>query len=270
MKIALTNMDIVWENKSVNRDKCLELIKRASECGARLILFPEMTLTGFTMKPQSYGEEAGENSETVTFFETLSKRYAIAIGFGYIEKGEKEGLAKNHMAMVEQGKLLGDYTKIHPFSYGEEHRHYIGGDRLVTVSVDGVRFGLTICYDLRFPELYQALRSTCDAMVVIANWPKGRVAHWNTLLPARAVETQSYILGVNRIGRDMSLDYEASSAAYDYEGRKLFVACKETSYGDECLMMEIEPEAVRRWKSEFPVEKDRKPALYESFYKNNV
>lgn len=130
MKIALTNMDIIWEDKSVNQDKCLELIKRASECGARLILFPEMTLTGFTMNSQKYGEKAGEDSETVKFFEHLSKEYAIAIGFGYIEKGEKDGFAKNHMAVVDAGKILGDYTKIHPFSYGEENEHYCGGDRL--------------------------------------------------------------------------------------------------------------------------------------------
>ena len=166
MKIALTNMDIIREDKSVNRDKCLELIKRASECGARLILFPEMTLTGFTMNPQKYGEKAGEDSETVKFFEHLSKEYAIAIGFGYIEKGKKDGFAKNHMAVVDAGKILGDYTKIHPFSYGEENEHYCGGDRLVTVSIDGVTFGLSICYDLRFPELYQAMRS-CDAIAVI-------------------------------------------------------------------------------------------------------
>lgn len=269
MKIALTNMDITWEDKSVNRDKCLELIKRASECEARLILFPEMTLTGFTMNPQEYGETAGEDSETVKFFKRLSEQYAIAIGFGYIEKGEKDGLAKNHMAVVDAGKLLGDYVKIHPFSYGEENRHYCGGDHLVTVSVDGVTLGLSICYDLRFPELYQAMRN-CDAIAVIANWPKGRVAHWKALLPARAVETQSYLLGVNRIGRDVSLDYEASSAAYDYDGRRLSVACKATSYGDECLMIEIEPDRVRLWKKDFPAAKDRKPALYASFLQSDV
>ena len=269
MKIALTNMDIIWEDKSVNQDKCLELIKRASECGARLILFPEMTLTGFTMNPQKYGEKAGEDSETVKFFEHLSKEYAIAIGFGYIEKGEKDGFAKNHMAVVDAGKILGDYTKIHPFSYGEENEHYCGGDRLVTVSIDGVIFGLSICYDLRFPELYQAMRS-CDAIAVIANWPKGRVAHWNTLLPARAVETQAYVLGVNRIGKDVSLDYEASTAAYDYDGSPLSVAYKATSYGDECLMIKIEPDHVRRWKKEFPAANDRKPALYASFLQKDV
>ena len=83
-------MDIIWEDKSVNQDKCLELIKRASECGARLILFPEMTLTGFTMNPQKYGEKAGEDSETVKFFEHLSKenmplRSALVI----LKKGKK-------------------------------------------------------------------------------------------------------------------------------------------------------------------------------------
>ena len=173
------------------------------------------------------------------------------------------------MAVVDAGKILGDYTKIHPFSYGEENEHYCGGDRLVTVSIDGVIFGLSICYDLRFPELYQAMRS-CDAIAVIANWPKGRVAHWNMLLPARAVETQAYVLGVNRIGKDVSLDYEASSAAYDYDGSPLSVAYKATSYGDECLMITIEPDHVRRWKKEFPAANDRKPALYASFLQKDV
>ena len=264
MKIALTNMDIIWEDKSVNRDKCLALIKRASFCGARLLLFPEMTLTGFTMNPEVFGEKSGLDSETVSFFLEMSKQFEMAVGFGYIEKGTMPGDAKNHFAVVDKGQLLGDYVKIHPFSYGEENKHYCGGNQLVHVNIDELTLGLFICYDLRFPEIFQAMRSTCQAMAVIANWPKNRRMHWDILLAARAVETQTDVLGVNRKGKAPGLTYEVSSQALDWNGEILSTSKEKTSFGDECLIMEMDINALQQWRQQFPAEKDRKPDFYKS------
>lgn len=266
MKIALTSMDIEWENKSVNRKKCVELIKRASDSGARLILFPEMTLTGFTMNIRECGEEPAEGvpTETVSFFAEQSRRYGIAVGFGCIYSEGSRGT--NHFVVVDNGRMIGDYTKIHPFSYGGESDCYDSGRQLVSVTLENVKIGLFVCYDLRFPEIFQKSSEDNTVLAVIANWPKSRVSHWNCLLQARAVETQSIVLGVNRKGMGNGLEYESSSQAFDCEGHLLDSEGITTGFGDECILIEAVPETVIQKRKEFPVKEDRKKQLYRIFY----
>ncbi|MCM1245102.1 MAG: carbon-nitrogen family hydrolase [Roseburia sp.] len=266
MKIALTSMDIRYEDKSVNRKKCVELIKRASDFGARLILFPEMTLTGFTMEVGQCGETAEEHGlpETVSYFAEKSSEYGMAVGFGYIEN--RRGMGRNHFVVVDNGRIIGDYEKMHPFTYGEEAHFYEAGDKLASVEIDGVKFGLFVCYDLRFPEIFQKSSEENDVLAVIANWPKDRVAHWHCLLQARAVETQSVMLGVNRKGSGGGLEYEASSEAFDCLGHRLEGTQITTSFKDECILYEIDPELSQKVRNGFPVKKDRRKEIYRTFY----
>lgn len=268
MKIALTSMDIKWEDKSVNRKKCMELIKRASDVGARLILFPEMTLTGFTMNPGQYGEtvDAEGNFESVRFFAEQSAVFGLAIGFGYIRWNPESRKGQNYFAVVDRGCVLGEYQKIHPFSYGMETGYYEPGRELVSVELEGVRMGLSICYDLRFPEIYQKLSETCQMLAIIANWPESRVSHWKCLLQARAIETQSVVCGVNRKGTGGGLSYCPSSRMFDCEGREQEAVCVVTSYGDECLFYDIKMDEIAEKRKDFPIKKDRKKEIYRTFY----
>ncbi len=264
MKIALTSMDTAWENKSVNQEKCRELIKRASESGARLILFPEMTLTGFTMDVQGCGETEGRcrHCPTVAFFLEQSEQYGMAVGFGYIHREEERGT--NHFVVADKGEILADYTKIHPFSYGGEDRVYIPGDRLVSAELDGIRMGLFICYDLRFPEIFQVSSEDCEVLAVIANWPRERIHHWRCLLPARAIENQSVVLGVNRRGWGGGIEYVDSSEAYDCEGNQIPCQRITTKAGDDCLLYEVDLQRTRQLRREFPVKQDRRKKWYKS------
>lgn len=263
MKVALTCMDIEWENKPVNRDKCVELIKRASLCGARLILFPEMTLTGFTMNVEKCGEEYPY--ESMDFFLELSNKYSIGIGFGYIEKVGLKG--KNHFALVDQGTLLSDYVKIHPFSYGNEDEYYEAGTELVSGVCDDMNFGMFICYDLRFPEIFMESAKVNNVLAVIANWPQPRVKQWEALLVARAIETQSIVLGVNRMGDGGGLHYDKSTFAIDSYGEKITPVDEQKVGQDQVLIFELDLESASDNRSGFPVHKDRKPSLYQTFYK---
>lgn len=266
MKIALTSMDIRWTEKSVNREKCAELIKRASDCGARLILFPEMTLTGFTMDIRQCGEAADEDgfTDTVAYFAEKSSEYELAVGFGYISNEGEKG--KNHFVVVDNGRMIGDYEKIHPFTYGEESCFYEAGDKLVSVDIDGMGIGLFVCYDLRFPEIFQKSSEENQIMAVIANWPKDRISHWHCLLQARAIETQSVMLGVNRKGSGGGLEYEASSEVFDCLGCRMEGTQITTSYGDECILYEIDTKLPEKMRKEFPVKKDRRKEIYRTFY----
>jgi predicted amidohydrolase len=127
-----------------------------------------------------------------------------------------------------EGELLATYAKQRLFAYGDEHEHYVAGTSPVTVDIDGVRVAPFVCYDLRFPELFRAAAHGADLMVVVANWPTARRPHWDALLPARAIENQAYVIGVNRTGKGDGISYDGGSAAYDPWGeavaRRLAVA----------------------------------------------
>ena len=156
MKIALVSLDQQWENKDANKQKVaatLALIA-ARYTDIDLVVYPEMTLTGFTMESERIKEEEG-SSDTIAFFEEQAKKYGVNIAFGVVlAKGDK---ASNCLAVVSgQGALLTTYTKIHPFSYANEDAHYQAANSLKKVNIGGATIGLTICYDLRFPEFFRA------------------------------------------------------------------------------------------------------------------
>lgn len=256
MKIALTQMDISWEAKEENKRTCRRLIAAAKEKGAVLIAFPEMTLTGFTMRPELFAEPE-KNSNTENFFLKLSAEYKIAILFGRIEK-RQDGYY-NLLEIVEQDRIILKYRKIHPFSYGGESVHYKSGSEIVTTIFHGAPIGAFICYDLRFPEIFQISSERSEVIFVIANWPQDRIGQWDILLNARAVENQAYVLGINRTG---GLHYCASSVAYDPFGHRIAGGSEE-----EIVIAEITPGLAASYRKDFPVKQDRQRDLYERFLK---
>lgn len=258
MKIALVSLDQLWEDKTANQQLCLEYIKKASYHDADLIVFPEMTLTGFSMNTKLIGEYS-EDSETVTFFTKQAKEYNIYIAFGVVYL--KNSKATNNLIVTgPKGKEHSAYAKIHPFSYSGENNVYLGGNELVMCNVNEAVLGLTICYDLRFPEIYRYLSEKSNLILVIANWPEKRIDHWFTLLKARAIENQVYIAGVNRTGSDGNgLKYIESSFVFDPVGQKIEPL---DSYHD-MKMFDILLENVESVRISFPVRQDRKTDLYK-------
>lgn len=259
MKVGLTQMDIVWENKDKNMITVTRLMEQAKQQGVELIVFPEMTLTGFTMNTAFAGEEM-LFSETLQFFKDCSRKYDMAVAFGFVEDFGEEYY--NKLMIISKGRILYDYDKIHPFNYGEEGRHYIGGHEVKTTNLGDVCLSGFVCYDLRFPEIFQAVADQTDLILVIANWPKERILHWETLLRARAIENQCYVVGVNRVGRGNGLDYIASSMAFDPLGE-----CLTEPHSTSGLMtIQIDPDVVHEVRRQYPFREDRKPDLYETFY----
>ncbi|MDY0083621.1 MAG: nitrilase-related carbon-nitrogen hydrolase, partial [Ignavibacteriaceae bacterium] len=181
--VGLVQYSPVWENKLSNQQKIKKLIEQTGK--PDLIIFPEMTLTGFTMKSDEFCEEL--NGESYLFFSELAKNKKSAIMYGVIEKGKN----KNFNTLVHlnnQGKVIKTYRKIHPFSYAKEDKSYGKGKDTVISRVQGFNIGLSICYDLRFPELYRFYgKEKADIIIDIANWPDTRIDHWRTLLKARAI-----------------------------------------------------------------------------------
>ena len=266
MKIALSQMDIVWEDRQANYEKAALFAQKAFTAGANLLLFPEMSFTGFSMHTEKTAETCPY--ESTEKMKALSRRYpGMAIGFGFAARREDSPKALNCLEVVQDGEVLMHYEKLHPFTFGEEGRYFQAGSKLAACEICGVATGAFICYDLRFPEIFQISSRSNALIFVLANWPAERAAHWKLLLQARAVENQCYIAGVNRIGEGGGLHYEPGSLVFDPLGNPV----ETTTYsvgeqGESLLLAQIEPQEVRRVRSAFPLKADRREALYREWY----
>lgn len=256
MRLALAQTEPLWENKEGNYEASLAFLEKAKKEAADLVLFPEMSMTGFSMHPEKIGETA-EHPQTLSFFQEQARRYELYIGIGYVEYRQPKSF--NRYAFISpSGEILADYRKIHPFTFGTESVHYAGGEELAFCRVKEFTVSPFICYDLRFPELFEIASEKAELIVVPANWPSDRRDHFMTLLKARAIENQCYIAGVNRVGRARILDYSGDSRIIDPFGRVL----AEAGSGEELLLADLDLNSLRKYREEFPARIDRKPGLY--------
>jgi omega-amidase len=251
MKISLLQYSPEWENKNANEKKILHLLKKKSDLG-EILVFPEMTLTGFSMNTSVMAENL--KGDTIAFFSGLAKRFQTNVFAGVIERDSKNYF-NSLLHLNPNGKLKAKYRKIHPFSYSSENKYYKGGELPVVTTLSGLKIGLSICYDLRFPELYRLYaKKKVDLLINIANWPDTRVEHWRTLLRARAIENQCYVAGVNRIGDDQKLHYNGYSSIYDPMGKEI-VSVKDKEL---IITVEIEKNYVDEVRRKLPFLNDMK------------
>lgn len=273
LRVGVTELNIGFENREEAKKCCLEVMEEASANGVELLVFPEMTLTGFTMRPWLYAEswDADNIPDSVSFFMENSRKYKMKMAFGYIravmadsdkmDDETKEPVYENRLVLVDGEKVVLDYAKIHPFSYSGEDKVYRAGEKLVQAQVKDIRIGGYICYDLRFPEIFSAMRDQYEAIMVIANWPETRAEQWKTLLKARAIENQAYVIAVNRVGDVDGLHYIPGSHVYDWLGRDVSIRVSE-----KLRVADIDPGAVRHARTEFPQTNDRKNTFYKMLY----
>ncbi len=257
MRVALAQTRIVWENKEKNLEKAICMVKTANKRETDIVFFPEMSFTGFSMNTDVTAESDCETIETIR---KVAKTYKIAIGFGWVKKTCFK--AENHYSVISnEGSILSDYIKIHPFSFGGENRCFEEGKTICSFDYMDYKWTTFICYDLRFPELFQIASTDSDIIVVSANWPQKRESHWSALLKARAIENQAYIFGVNCVGEIGSEVYGGLSSAYDFNGTLI----GEIADCEDLLIIDIEKktEGIRK---DFPVKMDRKWSLYRKLY----
>ena len=273
MVIGLAQMHIAWENKEENKMHIEKYVQKFSEAVAglndtALLLFPEMSMTGFSMNTEL---TADKNDESVEFAKKIADKYKIALGIGWVKK--QEVLSENHYSIVDSsGDMISDYVKIHPFSYSGEDRYFQGGDSMALCTIKDFCVGTAICYDLRFPELFQAMSKKTDLIIVPANWPQKRRTHWMTLLSARAIENQCYIAGVNCCGEIGELSYSGDSALYYPDGETVALYDVLTLDFDgvekglnQLFIYKIENDVANE-RFSFPVKNDRREELYKQLY----
>lgn len=193
MKIALLSIDFsLTFNERVARLE--ELIKLCIINETKLLLLAELSYCGYSIDANTIAKHAFDDG--VHYFCGLAKKYKINIGFG-IAKPHNGKYKNSYLIASKSGKIIASYDKIHLFSYNKEESVFDSGDKLASFELDGIRFGLSICYDLRFPEIFSIYSKTCDAIICPSAWPKKRVVDFELLLQARALENKLAMIGIN-------------------------------------------------------------------------
>jgi omega-amidase len=255
VKIIGLQLDIAWEDKSLNFERARQLLAKASPEPNSLVVLPEMFATGFTMNAQSVAESY--QGPTEQFLKQLSAEHRVYLIAGAAMRG-KSGQARNKALIFgSSGELLGFYAKMRPFAPGGEDGHYVAGTTPIAIECNQIKVAPFICYDLRFPELFRQVAAAHrpELFVVIASWPEKRVNHWIRLLQARAIENQAYVIGVNRVGRDPFYEYPGRSLIVNYDGEIL----ADGGGAQGIIQAHLDFEALNKYRVGLPFLADLKP-----------
>ena len=252
MKVAVIQHDIVWADRDANFVALTPSIAQAVDNDAELIVLSEMFSTGFVVDRDDIGEPFdGPSSQ---FLSRMACEHNVTICGSCPEKQEGDPRPFNSLVVAHPNGTFDRYSKIHPFTYGGEDKYFRAGDSFVTISVNGIRLSLFVCYDLRFANEFWEVAHNTDAYIIPANWPESRRAHWIALLTSRAIENQAYVIGCNRIGDGGNLHYVGDSRIIDPLGAVLADASDE----EVIIYADISAEAVRTVREKFPFLQDRR------------
>ncbi|CAM2009407.1 nitrilase-related carbon-nitrogen hydrolase [Acanthopleuribacter pedis] len=251
VRIGLLQFDIAWENPAGNVAKVTDLVRTGLQAQGSpkldLLVLPELWICGFTMNLEAYKTfDAGHEA-----MKTLAREHDCAVLGGLPH--QVEGGQQNRCYLVE-GDQSTAYAKIKTFTFAGEHKKYQRGSESLRLPVAGFQLSPFVCYDLRFPELPRAMVPETNIISYVANWPAVRVHHWRSLLIARAIENLSYVIGVNRVGRD--------GAGLDYNGQSLLIGPRGDivlDCGDQegLFLAEIDPQEVRETRATWPFLNDK-------------
>jgi predicted amidohydrolase len=241
MNVYLVQTELKWENPNANLLRLTWHINQTQP--QSLIVLPEMFATGFTMNPQQYAQSMSDLA--VTWMKEMSQDRCICGSLSISENGH----FYNRFLAIYNGEIIAQYDKRHLFSYAGEHEHYQSGTDAVVFDFLGWKIAPFICYDLRFPSWIRQ-QAGVDLMLFVANWPKSRMLAWNTLLRARAIENQCYVIGVNRIGDDgNSIPHSGCSQVINFAGDYLI---EPQSDREMLLHQYLEQGPMTTFRARFP------------------
>lgn len=257
MQVIGVQFDIVWENKEANFKRVRALLKDARVEPGALVVLPEMFATGFSMQVEKTVEPA--QGPTQQFLSQLARETGAYVVGGVVTPGA-DGRGRNEALVVDpKGNEILRYCKMHPFPLAGEDKHFDRGDEPCSFAWGPFRIAPSICYDLRFPELYRhQSRFGAQVLVVIANWPVARDAHWQALLRARAIENQAYVIGVNRVGNDPTLAYAGHSLILDPRGETLAAAGESP----QLVQADLQFEPLIDYRQQLPVLRDMRAEYF--------
>lgn len=274
LTFTLIQTNLHWENKAANLQMLEEKINSLQH-PTQIIVLPEMFNTGFSMKPELHAEEM--NGPSVQWMKRIAaEKRVIVTGSIMINQTAADGTVEyfNRLIWMLPNGHYGVYDKRHLFAFAEEDKHYTAGTKRLIASVNGFKINLQVCYDLRFPvwarqqtgristsldtptqsfDSAQDLVPEYDILIYVANWPERRVHAWKTLLTARAIENQCYVIGVNRTGNDGNNIYHSgNSMVIDAMGDVLY----EKEHDEDIFTITLSKEKLEEIRHKLPFLKD--------------
>ncbi len=251
INLSVVQFDIAWEDKAANFRKVEALLAATPPARDSLVVLPEMFASGFSMNLAVTRQSAAREDEI--FLARLARKHGVFLAGGVVSTGTGEMGRNEAVVFSPDGAVIARYAKIHPFSLGGEAQGHETGTELVMFPWGGFTVAPFICYDLRFPEIFRAaaLRGA-NLFVVMALWPMKRQQHWLTLLQARAIENQAYVIGVNRIGAEPEYSYAGRSVVVDPHG----VIIADAGEREQVMTAAVDAEVVNAWRRDFPALRD--------------
>lgn len=244
LNITIIQPDIVWEDKWANLEQYETLIGKIKD-KKHIIALPEMFSTGFSMDAEHLAEPM--TGETVHWMKDMAAKHRCIITGSIII--EEEGNYYNRMLWVQPDGKTGHYDKRHLFAFGEEDQYYTPGQKRTIAQVNGWRVCLQVCYDLRFPVWSRNQGEEYDVLLYVANWPERRCLAWKTLLQARAIENQCYVVGVNRVGKDgKDIKYCGDSSVFGPLGETIW----HQSHEPVVHTVTLEKNILKNTRSHYP------------------
>jgi predicted amidohydrolase len=256
--ISLGQMDVRLGQPESNLETAEMLAVEAARRGSDLLLLPELWSTGYDL------ENAGRyatSTDAGVFAElaSLARRHQLHILGSALARAGGKGVANTAVLFSPQGERPAEYSKIHLFRLMEEEQYLVAGESSTLVGTPWGPAGLAICYDLRFPELFRAYALAGARLIFLpSEWPHPRLAHWRTLLRARAIENQLFMVACNRVGRSKETDFFGHSCIIDPWGDTVI----EGGEKELLLTATIDPGRVEEVRQQIPVFQDRRPEIY--------
>jgi omega-amidase len=251
ISIALVQPDLHWENAEMNLQS-LSGILRNLDKSTDVILLPELFSTGFSMRSRELGEPM--EGRSIQWMASMSRELKSSVAGSLIIR--EDGDCYNRLIWMHEDGSYQYYDKRHLFRMGGEHEHYSRGTRRLIVRDGEFRFLPLVCYDLRFP-VWSRNRDDYDVLVYLSNWPAQRHDVWASLLKARAIENQAFVIGVNRVGTDgMGISYRGCSMAFNARGQRI-ASLYDSRPCTRVIHLNIG--GLRAFREKFPVWKDADP-----------
>ena len=262
MKIAVAQISCSLGDPEANLLKVRDFSRSAKEAGAELIVFPEMIDTGYSM-PVIRARANHWNSGFVPGLQETARKLSIAIVSGVSER-VGSSIYNSQVFIDSHGNIPAKYRKTHLYAVApvEEQTCFAAGDTFATFALGGLQFGFSICYDLRFPEMYRKLATEqkVGAFLISSAWPFPRDEHFRVLAQARAIENQSYVIASNRVGKDDDLWFCGSSAIIDPRGVVIAAASADC---EELIQADLSQELVLSVRSRVDSLAHRREDLYK-------
>jgi len=263
MKIALAQIAVVRGELEQNLDTLKQCVREAAAAGAETVCFPEMCTTGFDWSVNRRQLQGA--ASIIQQIQTLACEQAIAICGSFLEKTERGNAANTFYFIEADGSITAKYRKLHLFSLFNEELHVEAGSVVVVAHTSLGHLGCSICYDLRFPELFRAcMNQGAEIQMLPAAFPHPRLAHWQTLVRARAVENQCFFVAVNQCGAESHSDdvgdvqYFGHSMVVDPWGEVLVEADESAGL----FYAEVNVSVVAETRSRLTALDDRRPEVY--------